>query len=140
MPLPDTGFIDGSIFPTLATLNFAGTDLSGIEPNTFQHLNRGTLGSLDLSLPPFGTAPRSEVVINLTGFSNLRVVTWFNNSACPPGFYAASDAPANETRGQCNVTRPLLHLTMVYMSHAASTSACRCNRAGQRQLTHSCNR
>ena len=100
--IPPSGVYAKNDFPKLASLLLAKTNLSHLTDDTFQLMNRQSLVELDLSQPsqPGGT-PLHTVSVNLTGFSNLSVVSWYNNR-CPAGFYAASSTPARSDHTLCS--------------------------------------
>ena len=88
-------------FLRLAVLRIAQTNLSRLRDNTFQSMNRAALVELDLSQPSQpGGAPHLAVAVNLTGFANLSVVSWYN-TICPKGFYAASRTPTRSDYTLC---------------------------------------
>ena len=105
-PMPPTGHFDRASFPLLASLRLAKTNLSHLRASSFQRMNRGTLVELDLSQPSQpGGAPLPTVSVNLTGFSNLGVVSWYNN-ICPKGFYAALGTPTRSDYTLCTRCPP----------------------------------
>lgn len=88
----------GSAFPSLASLFLQGTDLSSFSNDTLSDL-ANTLSAIDFSRP--SKPPAANVVFNFTGFHRLSVVVWYNNSKCPHGFFATSNAVSREDIGIC---------------------------------------
>ena len=99
-PVPPGGYFDGRALPSLTSLNLAHTNISRLRNNTFQKMNRALLVELDLSRPATGAAPAATIAVNLTGFSNLGVVSWYNN-VCPQGFFAMTAFPSRKDDTLC---------------------------------------
>ena len=87
------GFVAGQ-FPALASLSLRGTDLSRLTAASFAGL-KDSLVMLDVSTPSVLPAP--GLLIDLSGFSKLDVVLWYEE-ACPSGFVSLS---SNALDGLC---------------------------------------
>ena len=98
--IPPSRRFDGAKYQSLTSLNLANTNISQIRNDTFQRMQRGLLSELDVSGPALGTAPLNSVSVNLTGFSELSIVTWYNNH-CPAGFFARSCTPSRPDYSLC---------------------------------------
>lgn len=97
-PAGNDGVFNGSDFQSLNALSLRGCDLSRMQNNTFTQLKL-TLEALDLSFP--AKPPPLSVVVNLTSFSKLGAIIWYDNSLCPPGFYALSEFMSADNVGVC---------------------------------------